>query len=1341
MAKSNTIHNGSCTLEGVLFLPDHLQKAMQGTAEKQSASDYAIPKGMDLKNDMSRYFHIATAQWKAFTLQRNKKSLDASGCRYITEEFVKGFLRDVLQYQIEASAPFVSEERVFPLSLRASKLPLIFAPYTLGLDEASPAFAIQGGSGYKKSPFQLAQELLNASSQDRWGLVTNGLRIRLLRDSTTLTRPSYLEFNLEDILANGRFAEFCQMWRVLHYTRSVVREGECIWDEWVKQGAEEGKRARESLSGNVRHALLALGNGFIQHDENEELRRKIHEGELSNEAFMRQLLRVMYRFIFLFCLEERDLLNTKGNSPEDIRARERYIRGYSLHRFRESCIRRRFKNRYSDAWDAVKIVFRSLAEGESRLALPALGGLFAKDQCPDLSMCKLTNASFFEAMEELRWDTVDGQTYPIDYKNMGSEELGGVYESLLELVPSIDTEMRSFAFVGLQVDGSDSGNARKMTGSYYTPDELVQSLLNSALEPVIDQKIQEAEKKGTDVEEALLSLTVIDPAMGSGHFCLGAARRIAKRLAEIRSFGSTPTPEAFRHALRQVIEHCIYGVDLNPMAVELGRMALWLEGYEEGKPLSFLDHHIKIGNSLVGVFDFSMFQKGIAKAAFKANRGDDKDVCKDLSKQNVQWLKYLKNKKDALAFILGEKGSQGGLFEEAHISSFVQNFVELEAKPTDTVDAIRKKRLAYEAVLKSEDMQSKRALCDLMIGAYMAPKNEDTKRLVPTTQSLCMALFGNEVPEDASRAGLEEQVKFAHQVCQDASVFHWPLEFPLVFEKGGFSIVLGNPPWDKPKVEDEKWFAARYPAIANAPKADVRKKMIAKLAEGKLAVQNLPYPDEQPVNNAEIALFNEYIEAQRASDCMIAFGHLNEGDGGRFTMTGVGDTNLFAYFSELANSLVADAGRVGMVVPTGIVTDNATQAFARHLLRGNLVSLYDFENREKFFPIDSRYRFSLLTMGKSEQMDCVFYAQNFKDIEDPRRHIEFTSEDIARMNPNTGTCPIMRSYRDMEINRKIYRNVPVLWKEHTARADDNPWGIQFLRMFDMTNDSDLFHDEPFAGCVPLYEGKLIHQFDDRYATYEVNKKGVLAERDVLPSEKTEDYAITPRYWVNSSDVQKVWKEKGYDKPRVLGFRDIASATNERTLIVTALTSKYGYGNTLPLIIPDSSIAIEDSICLIGILNSLVVDYCVRLKVNGAHINLYIIKQIPVINNKYLTEADRKFIVPRVSKLICGSAEICRAWEVSKKDMNSVNQRLSIRCEVDAYIAQRYGLTRKDLEFILDPSEAETEDYPSVTFPGLKKKEMKLYGEFRTRRLVLEAFDKLEKYGVEGFDAHSQEAAS
>ena len=1190
------------TLEGVLFLPDALSRMLSGNTIFETAADYAVPKGLELKNELSRFWSIASALQASFAgTAAGQGEADAHRA---TEEFVTAFLRDVLQFRIDRSDPLEVEGRTYPLAWRASGLPLVIAPCTESLETASPVYAAAGGSASKQSPFQLAQAILNVTPGDAWGLVSNGLRLRLLRKSSSLTRPGYLEFDLEAILNGGRYAEFCRMWRVMHGSRAGVRDGLCIWEHWARLSADEGRRARETMNYNVVKALTALGLGFMRHPENEPLRRAMREGTLTADGFMRELLRLLYRFIFLFCLEERDLLLSKGDSPELELARARYKEGYSLHRFRDICLARRVKNFYSDAWESVGIVFEGLSEGKPEMALPALGGLFAEDRCPHLTSSKLDNAAFYEAMGWLRWDTAYGRMSPIDYKNLGSEELGSVYESLLELVPVVNTDERFFGFVGLRieglkVEGSDAGNARKSTGSYYTPDSLVQKLLDTTLDPVIEKTITKARQKGEDVEAALLSLKVIDPSLGSGHFALGAARRIAAKLASLRSFGAAPDPAVFRHALHQVIERCIYGVDLNPLAVELARMALWLEGYEEGKPLSFLDHHICVGNSLLGIFREEDVLKGISKKAFDPKRGDDKAVCRRLAERNA----------GGLAAIRGHLGGQTSFAFGGRFRGLAEKLRDVEALRPTTVSGVERQSEAYRLVMTGEEAERLRKICNVCLAAFMAPKTPETENLIPTSATLNQLLFD----ENAYEPNFEEKIAYAEKVCRRAKVFHWVLAFPQVFEKGGISAVASNPPWEKMKVEDEKWFATRCPEIANAPKADVRKKRIRLLELGMLAKSRL-LPDQfveeilkgktigelLPPKEAadympseeEQALHAEYIEAQRQADCAVAYCHQTEKEGGRFPLTGKGDTNLYAYFAELAESLITkdSTARAGLVIPTGILTDNATQAFAAKLLGGRLVSLYDFENREKFFQIDSRYRFALVTIGEAEQADCVFYAHNLKHLDDERRHVRFTADDIQLMNPNTGTSPIMRSVRDLEINRKIYGRVPVLWKEEKVQTDEtgeekvvvhekNPWGVKFFAMFHMTNDSGEFSSAPSQGWVPLFEGKLIHQFDDRFATYVWKNGRVSGPKGLEAEDKDRRIEITPRYWVPAESVTARFHEKSWNKPWLVGFRDIASATNERTLIATALPVTFGYGNKLPLMLP--SVADEKNVaCLL-----------------------------------------------------------------------------------------------------------------------------------------------------------------
>ena len=829
-------------------------------------------------------------------------------------------------------------------------------------------------------------------------------------------------------------------------------------------------------------------------------------------------------------------------------------------------------------------------------------------------------------------------------------------------------------------------------------------------------------------------MTVIDPAMGSGHFCLGAARRIAMRLATIRSYGASPSPEQFRHALREVIDHCIYGVDLNPLAVELARMALWLEGYEEGKPLSFLDHHLKVGNSLVGVFSYDMLKQGISPAAFTAKRGDDKHVTAVLNKINDVGIKYLSEKDKEIDSILHVKGTNGWLLDTVDPLTYINAFRDIEQTSTDTVDAVMRKQEAYDTLLNSPQLQVQRDRCDLLIAAYMAPKNKQTQDLVPTSYTLGQVLFDDERYDEFNRASIDEQIAFARKVCKDASVFHWPVEFPLVMNDGGFTVVLGNPPWDKPKVEDVKWFASRYPEIANAPTAAVRKKMIEKLSHGLLASSHLKDGALLPPNKAEIKLYEQYIEALRTAACAAKFGHLEAEFGGRFPLTGVGDTNLFAYFAELALSLNNDKGRIGMVLPTILMTGDTTKVFAAHVLNGNMIQLHDFENRKKIFPIDSRFRFSLITIGKSDDMDCVFYATSQKDLDERHRHIAFTPSDIRMMSPNTKTCINIRSHRDLEINRKIYSKVPILWLENPNGDDVKSWDISFLRMFDGSNDSALFKKERFEGAVPLYIGKFISNFDDRFETFDLEKNGKKVNRYVSENEKTNSYEINPEYWVDHKDVNEQWLKKGYNNPWVLGFRDVASPTNERTLITSVVNASFAFSNKLPLVLLNKNDT-RLAACLMANFNSLVTDYLVRIKAPSSNVNFFILKQTPILPPDTYSEKEIEFIASRVAKLTRNHESINKVWltDYPEYTFGTDESRLETRAELDAIYARKYGLTRDELEFVLDPSEAESPEYPSVTFPGLKKNEIKLYGEFRTRRLVLEAFDKLEKYGLEAFE--------
>ena len=867
-------------------------------------------------------------------------------------------------------------------------------------------------------------------------------------------------------------------------------------------------------------------------------------------------------------------------------------------------------------------------------------------------------------------------------------------------------------------------------------------------------------------EQALLSLKVIDPACGSGHFLLAAARRIANELTQVRaqSMFQSPAPELYRHSLHEVISKCIYGVDVNPMAVELARMGLWLEGFAENEPLSFLDHHLQVGNALLGVMDLETVQLGIDNAAYKPQSTEftefscaTKEVCAALKKQNTAERKQL-NKDDHVRYTPLGAGTSTEIATNA--------FATLNKLSATDLENEKAKQQIFEKYCQAIRLTPVYRACDLQIAAYLCPKTAQTQHLVPTSYDIAR-MCSNDLIE-ANSPEMQAKCEFAHQICEQNKVLHWPFMFPEAISKGGFDCVLGNPPWEKPKIEDVKWFATRVPPIAKAKNTNERKSMIKALAQGKWAQK---YPDDaksmgllSDTNNTqqraldlltgsdpdtqqaqtqsewEQKIFAAYMRDQYQTTAMSVFTHLEPESGARFPLTGNGDANLFALFAEMAFDLRCEHGAAGIVVPIGLMADKGSCRFCQKLVTNQQVSsIYHFTNTENIFPdVDGRYSFSLLTIRSAKQTDCVFYASNESHLDDTLRLVHFMQDDIPLINPNTKTVPLVRTKYDLKLCRKIYQHAPVLIQELPDGSQLNPWQIQTMRMFDMSNDSDLFltKDTPAyeqalqqgKTLVPLYEGKLFWQYDHRFNSYRLNQQTKKLEISKVALEQKQQlaYSITPQYWVDAVNVQARLNQKQWTKGWALAWRDIARATDERTVIVSALPAMTAVGGTANMIMPDVDINI--AACLLAMLNSLVVDYLERIKQSGIHTNLAYFKQLPILPPEAFKEQDVTFICERVAKLTRTADDINEVWltDYPAYTFQGPEERLQIRCELDAYIARMYGLTREELHYILDPADAMNDPtYPSVTFPGLKNKELKLYGEYRTQRLVLKAFDDLE----------------
>lgn len=1309
-------------LEGSLFVPALLENAARGDHSEQAPADYQLPKGLSLADEQGRAFRIAGALWKNFDPVRARKDVDALKA---TIGFASELLRDALDYSdfTFCPTPVEIQGRHFPITaLSRSRVPVIVAPHDLDLDTPDERLAVIGSGTRRKSAYQLAQQFLNASADCTWALVTNGRQIRLVRDSDTLTRPAYLEFDLELILANDRYADFAALWRIVHSSRAGTSgtDGEdCVWERWKREGEAQGERVRAGLRIGVQDALLALGTGFLKANGNDELRCRIESGELTKDAYFQQLLRLVYRFLFLFTVEERGLLHAPDDSAEAREARNIYVKGYALRRLRDRSLRRAGFDRFTDLWEGIKIVFRGLANGESRLALPALGGLFAATQCPDLDSAALENRALLTTMRHLRWSSGSGTLAAVDYRNMGPEELGSVYESLLELIPTVDLPSRTFGFIGITDDGSTAGNTRKTTGSYYTPDSLVQELIKSALNPVIAQKITD---RPDDPTTALLSISVIDPACGSGHFLIAAARRLAEKLAELRAPAGAVTPADYRHALREVISHCIYGVDRNPMALELARTALWLEGYDPGQPLSFLDHHLQCGDALLGVTSFAQLRKGIAKDAFTVLSGDDRKVCKNLAATNREALKSLKER-------LADKSAE--LFDVCDINDVLNRLEAIEAMPDDSTEQVDFKKTAYTHFLVDAQASPLAHACDSFIAAYLTPKTPENENICPTTGTLLALFYPDQGYRDPSAS-----ISAANDRCRDARVFHWPLRFAHIFGHGGFDCVLGNPPWERIKLQEQEFFAAREPAIAAAKNKAERAKRIQWLSEGSLHHHLSQFEATSPPDRNEISLFREFENEKRISEATSSFAHVAGEDGGRFELTGVGDVNTYALFAETIEQIRADSGRAGFIVPTGIATDDSTKAYFAHIAEGGrLARLIDFENREKVFPaIDSRIKFSLLTLGRTNSAIFSFFLTQTDQLADKRRSFTLSLEDFRLINPNTRTCPIFRTESDADLTKKIHHCVPVLTLEDpSTQFRHNPWGFDYMtKMFDMADSSHEFIDLSdivasgwnrsgidFVNAnnvqyAPLYEAKHVHHFDHRWGT-ESNAG------EKLKSFRAPELSLTPRYWVSRARVDERLASKQWNKSWLLGWRDITNATNERTCILTVIP-RTAVAHTLRVAFV--STPAPQAAAFQACLSSLVLDYVARQKVGGTHLTVELLKQLPVLPPDAYSESDLAFIVPRVLELTF-TADDLNGWAM---DLGydgppfpfDPDRRAIIRAELDAYFAKLYGLTRDELRYILDPATTNGEDYPTETFRGLKANELRKYNEYRTQTFVLEA---------------------
>ena len=1151
--------------------------------------------------------------------------------------------------------------------------------------------------------------------------MTNGAVIRLMRDNASLTRPAYVEADLAAIFTNEDAASFAVLWSLIHRTRFGVAGTpvtDCALERWRDAGSREGVAARDRLAAQVETALKVLGSGFLE--ANPDLATRLKSGEVNLTEWFNELLRLVYRLIFMMVAEDRNLLHPETAKLD---ARKLYAEGYSLGALRAQCVRAASWDKHHDRYEGIKIVFHALAHGQQALGLPALGGLFGVGLLPHLETARLRNRAFMEALYRLSWLSDKTGMVPVNWRAMETEELGSVYESLLELQPQLGEDGRTLMFASEAAE--QKGNQRKTTGSYYTPDSLVQALLDTALDPVLDR----TEAEAADAAGALLKLSVIDPACGSGHFLLAAARRIATRVARIRAEG-TPSLADFRHALRDVARCCLHGVDRNPMAVELTKVALWIETVDPGLPLGFFDAQIRCGDSLLGVFDLKVLEAGIPDPAYKPLTGDDKEVAKYYAQ---------KNKREQ-----AEKGQVAEGFGFNRARDLMRDFEALRAMPENTVEQIEAKETRLRALTaQGASAWQLETACDLYTAAFLLPKTKGGSHAgpdglprrgaetVPTSGTTWEWLRG--VQPFGPMLGT------AIDAARRARAFHWPLEFPDVMQRGGFDAVLGNPPWERIKIQEHEFFASRDPVIGSEKSAKARSALITKLRDA-------------PIGSNERSLYSEFEGVRREAEAISTFVLLSRDDGGRFPLCGRGDVNTYALFAELFDSTKRRGGRAGIIVPTGISTDALTAPFFADLVGNERLSqLVDFDNRLPLFSsVHRMFKFSLLTIGDHESTArFAFFLSEPSQLAETERNFSLTPNEIRKLNPNTGTAPIFRSRFDAELTVKIYERAPVLIDKGDLN-EGNPWGISHAStFFDMTRDSGYFHsadelktrDVILSGNIwlssqtgseaflPLFEAKMLHIYDHRWLSSQDSEDEAGGGS---PQNKNDpSYEAIPRFWVPATEVRSRLHKQDWRRDWLIGMRKITNATNERTIIPTVFALG-AVGNSEHVLFPDPGLPVGKIAYLVGASSSLALDYAARQKIGGTNLNFFYLEQLPFPPPDQVTEAMLAFITPKVLELTYTSHSLAPfardlghagppfAWDEDR--------RAHLRADLDAFYARAYGLTRDELRYILDPADVKGSDYPSETFRVLKEREIRQYGEYRTRRLVLAAWDRMVANG-------------
>ncbi len=1120
---------------------------------------------------------------------------------------------------------------------------------------------------------------------------------------------------------------------------------------------------------------------------------------------------MLYRLLFLFYAEDRNLLPVRD---------ERYA-PYSVRRIREE-VRDKvdaggtFSRTLSKIWLALQGVFDLIDQGEDEIGMPAYnGGLFARERAPMLWRARVPDKVMAPIIDALSRRTEEVLRGWINSRDLSVSHLGGIYERLLEYTLVHQVQAKDDYKDKPEIDrviAQPASFARKVSGSYYTHDDLVRLILRESVGLLAHERMQKFEthlgklkNKGSlnpgdwdaldaaDPASSLLELKICDPAMGSGHFLVALVDDLADRVLEAintatqrvieqpwaahlaesgrpwlsplvariadirRSIKSTAQEHGWsvtdeqlddRHIVRRMIlKRAIFGVDKNPMAVELAKTALWLHTFTVGAPLSFLDHHLRCGDSLHGE-RLPTVQRGLQQLGSLLLQSEFNRLA--LAAKSIAQVADLTD---------ADIG-------EAQLSKALAHSAAEQVAPIHAVlDFWRALRWLVPGWPVDKPAKLAKLLHGLNDGdALLAGL---VKLLDPGNNLVAVLGAGHLDGTDPGTQAANALMARARALAARETFFHWWTSFPTVFGadgSGGFDAIIGNPPWDRIKLQEVEWFAERVPAIAAQPRAADRKKMIAALEHVNMTQTGTNTP---PVVHWW-AHYQQATERAEANARVLGNGKLGSGD---YPLLGGGDVNLYSLFVERAQALAAPGGLVALLTPSGIAADKGASAFFRSIsATGRLGALFDFENRKVFFPdVHASFKFCALVFGGAQrtfgETRCAFYLHQLAELDDPARVLRLTADDFQRVNPNTGAAPIFRSQRDADITLALYARHPVLVKQGAVspglgqQPDERVWPVKYTTMFHMTNDSGLFltaaelqaqgyqpaalnrwRNKAGEEAVPLYEGKMVQMFDHRAADVVVNAANLhrAAQQESISGVEKQnvDRYPVPQYWVADADVKSTW-----DGQWCIAYKSVTAPSNMRTMI-GAIVPKCGVGNSMAMLLPErgqeSSYAAWAPL-LMANLGAMAFDFALRQKVQGQNLNWFIVEQAPVIAPERFTEplptpfvkAMRKaklmnghhahpsvadFVLPQVLALSYTAHDLApfardlgyvdAQGEVLPPFVWDDEERRARLAGLDAVFFWLYGLSAADAGTIID------------SFPIVRAQDEQAFGRWRTRDDVL-----------------------